>query len=52
MPLGVADQQRRLVLPISTAITAAEDFDKRRPELVEVLSPQSTHKRLSTRMIS
>jgi hypothetical protein len=28
------------------------DFDKRRPELVEGLSPHSTHKRLTTRLVS
>ena len=28
------------------------DFDKRRPELVEGLSPDSTRKRLTTRLVS
>jgi hypothetical protein len=28
------------------------DFDKRRPELVEGLSPHETHKQLTTRLVS
>ncbi len=28
------------------------DFDQRRPELVEVLSPHSSHKRLTARLVS